>query len=89
MVRTASESELWLFAAIDLFLYWRIRQLFPDAILEQKHLIWALGFLKTYSNEIVLARLFQTSEKTLRKYVHLVVGCSVKSKWFVRLTSVF
>lgn len=38
-----------------------------------KHLLWALLFLKTYNTEHVMSTILKTDEKTLRKYVWMVV----------------
>jgi len=49
------------------FLWIRISQLWRGKIGERKHLVWALGFLKTYDAEIILAQRFRTTEKTFRQ----------------------
>jgi hypothetical protein len=33
------------------------------------HLLWTLNFLKTYSTETSMAKLFRSTEKTVRKHV--------------------
>jgi len=58
---------------VIVFLWLRIAKVVSDAQGERKHLIWALDFLKTYDTEMVLARRYRTSEKTLRRYVHFYV----------------
>ena len=39
----------------------------------QKHLLWALYFLKSYSTESLAAGVFGTSEKTFRKHTHSMI----------------
>lgn len=41
---------------------------------ETKHLMWALCFLKQYSTEHIRAALFNTDEKTLRKWTWIFVN---------------
>lgn len=54
---------------------WRIlteQEKMPDNA-EPKHLFWALGFLKTYATEHSLAVWFKCDEKTLRKWVWIMI----------------
>ena len=43
-----------------------------------KHLLWALLFLKQYSNEHSMAKDCQCDEKTMRKWVWIVIECISK-----------
>ena len=67
----------------------RIRSMLVEDACKPKHLLWAVIFLKTYTTESSLAVAIGVDEKTLRKWIFIIINAisDLEDDWVGSLCS--